>query len=163
MMARSHRSGEGAIMLIRWFNAFLFGLVFVLGLDFILFVGLKLNYFDYYGIDIYFNTLFADNQPWLLLLVLSAVLGYAMLYLRGSKIFDRFYIILFLLAALTFYPPVGRAAGERLFTQKGVKASLYGKEVTVDILYKGRDGLWLKKPGAKVATKVAFGDLKVLG
>lgn len=149
-------------MIIRWINAFLFGLVFVLGLDFILFVGLKLNYFNYYGIGVYFNTLFADNQPWIVLLVLSAVLGYAMLYLRGSKIFDRLYILLFLLVALTFYPPVGRAVGEHIFMQKGVKASLYGKEVTVDLLYKGRDGLWLKKPGATVATKVGYGDVKVL-
>ena len=146
-------------MAARWFNAFLFGFLFLLFLDFILFVGLKLNYFDPNGIHEYFNTLFADNQPLWLLLFLSPLLGYAMLYLRHWKLFDKLYLILFLLTATTFYPPVGKKVGELLFTQKHQKVRLYGKETEVDILYRGRDGIYLKKPGAGAAVKVGYGDV----
>ena len=147
-------------MVVRLVNAFLFGAIFVLLLDFILFTGMKLYYFDYYGIDIYFNTLFVDNQPWWLLLPLALMLGYAMLYLRGSRIFDRLYIVLFLLSATAFYPPVGKGLGERLFMQKGIYAKVLGKEMVVDILYRGRDGIYLKKPGSQTAMKVAYGNVE---
>lgn len=146
-------------MAARWFNASLFGFLFLLFLDFILFVGLKLNYFDAYGIDEYFNTLFADNQPWWLLLILSPLLGYAMLYLRHWKLFDKLYLILFLLTATTFYPPVGKKVGEMLFMKHNQTVQLYGKTTKVDILYRARDGIYLKKPGASVAVKVGYGDV----
>ncbi len=151
---------KGAKMFTKWFNASLFGFLFLLFLDFILFVGLKLNYFDAYGIHEYFNTLFADNQPWWLLL-LSPLLGYAMLYLRHWKLFDKLYLILFLFTATTFYPPVGKRVGELLFMKQNQTVQLYGKTTKVDILYSARDGIYLKKPGSAVTVKVGYGDVRL--
>jgi hypothetical protein len=148
-------------MVVKLFNALFFGAVFVLLLDFLIFVGLKLNYFDYYGIDIYFNTLFADNQQWLFLFIAAIMLGYAMLYLRGNAFFDRIYILLVLLSALTFYPPIGKALGERLFMQKDRKVTLLGKPMRVDILYVGRDRIYLKKRGAGVAVGYRYDEVKL--
>ena len=147
-------------MFTKWFNASLFGFLFLLFLDFILFVGLKLNYFDAYGIHEYFNTLFADNQPLWLLLLLSPLLGYAMFYLRHWKLFDKLYLILFLLTAMTFYPPVGKKVGELLFMKQNRTIQLYGKTTKVDILYRGRDGIYLKKPDS-AAVMVGYGDVRV--
>ncbi len=148
-------------MLAKWATAFIFGFIFVLLLDFLLFVGLKLNYFDYYGIDIYFNTLFADNQPYLLLLIVSTLLGYAMLYLRGNVIFDRIYIVLVLLFATTFYLPIGRAAGEFLFAEKAKQAQLLDRNEKVDILYRGRNAVYVKKPTATFAVKYRYSEIKL--
>jgi hypothetical protein len=148
-------------MVVKLFNALFFGAIFVLLLDFLIFVGLKLNYFDYYGIDIYFNTLFVDNQQWLFLFIAAIMLGYAMLYLRGNIYFDRIYILLVLLSALTFYPPIGKALGERLFMQKDRKVTLLGKPIRVDILYLGRDRIYLKKHGAGVAAGYRYDEVKL--
>lgn len=146
-------------MFAKLFNAFIFGSIFILLLDFLLFVGLKLNYFDHYGIDEYFNTIFSDNQPYILLIILSVVIGYAMLYLKGSKIFDRFYIVLILLFATTFYQPIGQAVGEILFIQKAQKLTFYDTNTTADILYHGRESIYIKKPNLNRAAKIAKEDL----
>jgi len=132
-------------MAAKIFNALVLGIIFVLVLDFLLFVGLKINYFDHYGIQEYFNTIFADNQSLLLLIVAGFLFGYAMLYLRGSVIFDRIYLVLILLFASTFYPPIGRAVGEMLFAQKSQKLQVYDTNITADILYRGREAFYIKK------------------
>jgi len=49
-------------MIARLLNAFLIGVGFVSIIDFLLFIGLKINYFDAYKIKEYFNTIFIDNQ-----------------------------------------------------------------------------------------------------
>ena len=43
---------------MKYFNSFFAGIIFTLAPIFSVFVGLKNNYFDYYGIDEYFNSLF---------------------------------------------------------------------------------------------------------
>ncbi|MCH9813532.1 MAG: isoleucyl-tRNA synthetase [Epsilonproteobacteria bacterium] len=141
-------------MFARLPTAFIFGSIFILILDFLLFVGLKLNYFDYYGINLYFNRLFTDNQPYLLLLVLSFIVGYLMLYLKNEKLFHRFYILLLLLCASTFYPSIGQAVGEILFIQKDQKVHFYDTNATADILYASRDAFYIKKRGFRHAIKI---------
>jgi hypothetical protein len=142
------------VRLARISTAFIFGMIFVLILDFLLFVGMKINYFDHYGIDEYFNTIFADNQCYLLLIVSALALGYAMLYMRGNVIFDRLYIVLILLFAATFYAPLGRWVGEVLFVKKNQTISIEHRTTTGDILYDGRYTLYLKKEGAAKATAI---------
>lgn len=142
------------VRLVRLSTAFIFGLIFVLILDFLLFAGMKINYFDHYGIDEYFNTIFADNQCYLLLIVTAFLFGYAMLYVRGNVFFDRIYIVLILLFALSFYAPVGRWAGELLFVKKNQSISLEHNTLTGDILYNGRYNMYLKNEGAAKATAI---------
>jgi hypothetical protein len=148
-------------MFAKLFNALIFGSIFVLLLDFLLFAGLKINYFDHYGIDEYFNVIFVDNQPYLLLFILSIALGYAMLYMKKSKIFDRLYIVLILIFATTFYQPVAITVGTFLFAQKDQKLQLFDTNITTDIIYQGRQALYLKKSNIQKATKVLKSDVKV--
>ena len=149
-------------MFTKLFNAFIFGSIFVLLLDFLLFVGLKINYFDYYGIDEYFNTIFVDNQPYILLFLLSIALGYAMLYLNKRKIFDRLYIILILIFATTFYQPIAKVVGTFLFTQKNQKLQVLDANITADIIYQGRQTLYLKKSNLFKVTKYSYDEVKLL-
>ncbi len=143
-------------------NAFIFGSIFVLLLDFLLFVGLKINYFDYYGIDEYFNIIFVDNQPYLLLFILSIALGYAMLYLKKRKFFDRLYIVLILIFATTFYQSVADAVGTFLFVQKDQKLQVLDTNVTIDILYKGRQAIYLKKPDHFRVVKYSNDEVRLI-
>jgi hypothetical protein len=149
-------------MLAKLFNAFIFGSIFVLLLDFLLFVGLKINYFDYYGIDEYFNTIFVDNQPYFLLFILSIALGYAMLYLKKRRVFDRIYIILVLVLASIFYQPIAEAVGSFLFIEKDQKLQVLDENVTTDILYRGREILYLKKPNLFRAVKYSYDEVTIL-
>ncbi len=149
-------------MVLKFFNALLFGALFVMVPDFLLFTGLQRNYFDRYGIDIYFNTLFVDNQIWPLFLLLAIATGYAMLYLRKNRLYDWLYTGVVLLSLTTLYPPVGKTVGERLFMQKGVEAEVAGEKMIVDILYRGRGRIYLKKPQAEVATAYDANEVKLL-
>ncbi len=143
-------------------NALVFGLVFVLLLDFVFFVGVWLHYFKAYGVDTYFNVLFFDAQRWWVLLIVAPVVGYLMLYGRWARGFERLWLGLFVLVALTFYPPVGKWVGEWLFMQRGVEAKVLDKRVCVDILYRARDGIYLKRCGGSVAHKYGYDEVLLL-
>jgi len=147
-------------MFAKLLNALIFGSIFILLLDFLLFVGLKINYFDHYGIDEYFNTIFVDNQPYMLLFTLSIAAGYTMFYLKNRRVFDRIYIVLILIFAATFYPPVGKSIGDFLFTQKDQKLEVMDHNVTVDILYQGRQSIYLKKSELSRVVKYSYSDVK---
>ncbi len=149
-------------MFAKLFNAFIFGSIFILLLDFLLFVGLKINYFDHYGIDEYFNTIFVDNQPYFLLFILSIALGYAMFYLKKRRVFDRIYIVLVLIFATTFYQPVADVVGNFLFAQKNQRLQVLDTNVTIDILYRGRQTLYLRKPNLFRAVKYRYDEVKVI-
>lgn len=149
-------------MFAKLFNALIFGAIFLLLLDFLLFVGLKLNYFDHYGIEEYFNTIFIDNQPYILFVLLSIILGYAMFYLKRRRVFDRIYIILILIVATTFYQPIGEAVGSFLFTQKDQRLEVMDHNVTIDILYQGRQSIYLKKREHSRAVKYSYSEVKIL-
>ncbi len=149
-------------MFARVFNALIFGSIFILLLDFLLFVGLKINYFDHYGIDEYFNTIFVDNQPYIVLFLLSIGLGYAMLYLKKRRVYDRIYILLVLIFATTFYQPVAEVVGSFLFAQKNQQLQVLDENVTIDILYRGRQSIYLKKPDLSRAVKYKYSEVKIL-
>jgi hypothetical protein len=85
-----------------------------------------------------------------------------MLYLRGSKIFDRIYIILILLFATTFYQPVAMRVGNFLFAKKNQNLQVLDTNVTMDILYKGRQSIYLKKPNLSRAVKYRYSEIKLL-
>ncbi len=146
-------------MFAKLFNSLLFGSIFILLLDFLLFVGLKINYFDHYGIDEYFNTIFVDNQSYFLLFIISIALGYAMLYLKKRRVFDRLYIVLILIFSTTFYQPVAEAVGSFLFVEKNQKLQVLDENVTIDILYRGRNTLYLKKANLFRAVKYSYDEV----
>ena len=130
----------------RWYNnvmtkiiqAFLSGVFFTFILDFFLFLGIKLNYIDPLGIEVYYNILFWDHQNIYLFLVLSALLGYIVMFLP-NKVRLPVMTALFALVFATLYPPIGKAVAEAMLMRKDVvlhndKFAFYG-----DIYYIGRN------------------------
>ena len=125
-------------MIYRIFNSFFIGLAFVSLLDFLYFIGIKLNYFDFYKIREYFNVIFVDNQNFILLFLSCFIVGYLTLYSKFSKLFTRIYIITIFIAASSIYEPIGRYFGESEFMQKEQTFILGNIKFQGNILYKGR-------------------------
>ena len=122
----------------KFFQALLTGMFFTFILDFFIFLGIKLNYIDFYNIDLYYNILFADNQCFLLYAIISALIGYVVIYLNNNKISAIVLGILFFIAALTLIQPVGYKLGEMILMTKDT--TLKDKKDTYigDIYYNGR-------------------------
>ncbi|QOY52710.1 hypothetical protein [Candidatus Sulfurimonas baltica] len=119
-------------------QALLTGMFFTFFLDFFIFLGIKLNYIDFYEIDLYYNILFADNQNIYIFLILSVITGFIVIYVNNNKISVAVLGSLFVLSLLTLFEPVGYALGEALFMKKN--STLKDKKFTFygDIYYEGR-------------------------
>jgi len=104
----------------KFFQAFLTGIFFTFILDFFLFLGIKLNYIDFFNIDLYYNILFADHQNIYLYLLLASLLGYIIIYLDNNKVSAIMLGILFSLVSLTLIAPIGKSMGELLLMKKNI-------------------------------------------
>lgn len=129
--------------MIKAVQAFLAGIFFTFILDFFLFLGIKLNYIDFYKIDVYYNILFADHQNLWLYLLFSAVLGYLVIYFNRPKITAVILAVLFGTVLLSLVPSVGSALGETLLMQKD--QTLYDKRYRYrgDVYYDGREDIYI--------------------
>lgn len=128
--------------MIKAAQAFLTGLFFAFILDFIFFLGIKLHYIDFLGIDLYFNTLFSDNQSPLIFFPLTALIGWLLIYWeagRGKLIVSA---LLFATVSSALIPPIGYAIGNTLFRKTHVTLSIPPHTYRGDILYTDRDKLF---------------------
>jgi len=130
-------------MMSRLFNSLIMGLVFVSILDFLYFIGLKLNYFNLYKIDEYFNILFVDNQNFYILVPVAIVIGYLLIFSQFSKLLMKIYVVVILLSATTLYEPIGKTFGEKVFMDKNQRLKLGSTTFNGDILYKGREYIYI--------------------
>ncbi|MDN5376718.1 MAG: hypothetical protein PWQ42_14 [Sulfurospirillum sp.] len=130
-------------MIARLINAFLIGVGFVSIIDFLLFIGLKINYFDAYKIKEYFNTIFIDNQNFYLLLPLSLIVGYLLFYSQFSKLFMRVYLVVLCLSFLSIYEPIGKELGHQIFLEENLRFKVGETTFSADLLYKGRSKTYL--------------------
>ena len=123
----------------KFFQALLSGMFFTFILDFFIFLGVKLNYIDHYGIDLYYNILFADNQNIYLYAVSSTILGFLITYIDNYRISITVIGTLSILSLLTLVPPVGYKVGAIMLMEKN--KTLYDSRHTYigDIYYDGRD------------------------
>jgi len=123
------------------FQALLSGVFFTYFIDFFFFLGIKINYIDFFKIDIYYNILFADAQDIYIFTFLTLFLGYITIYMRST--FIKVFVVgsLFALSALTLIEPIGYSIGEKLFMKKDI--TLQDKKHTFigDIRYIKRDGI----------------------
>jgi len=121
------------------FQAFLTGIFFTFILDFFIFLGIKENYIDFYKIDLYYNILFADNQNIFIYLIVSAIIGYIIVYIDNNKLSVIVIGTLFSIASLTLIPSIGKSLGATLFVNKNI--TFYDSIHTYngDIYYNGRD------------------------
>jgi len=148
-------------MIYRIFNSFFIGFVFVSLLDFLYFIGIKLNYFDFYKITEYFNVIFVDNQNFILVFLSCFIVGYLTLYSKFSKLFTRIYIITIFLAASSIYAPIGRYFGASEFMQKEQTFILGNIKFQGNILYKGRKYSYIYRNDLSKTIKLSNDELNI--
>ncbi|MDO5045215.1 isoleucyl-tRNA synthetase [Campylobacter sp.] len=127
---------------MKFVNAFFIGFLFVLSAIFALFVGLKTSYFDYYGVNEYFNVIFVDSVPWLLILPISLIFGYLVLYTPFRKIMRVIYIVILLTAAASWQQDIGKRVGEALFMKPASLKDAKGSELNAVEVYKARGKIY---------------------
>jgi len=119
-------------------QALLTGMFFTFILDFFLFLGIQLNYIEFYGINLYYNILFADHQNIYIFSILTLLLGFIVVYINQNKVSLIVIGSLFFITSLTLIESVGHGVGEYLFMTKNT--TLKDKKFTYngDIYYSGR-------------------------
>ncbi len=147
-------------MINRVFSSFVMGFVFVSILDFLYFIGLKINYFDLYKIDEYFNIFFVDNQNFYILLPMALFVGYLLMYSLFSKLLMKVYIIVILLSTTTLYEPIGKAFGEYVFMEQNQRFKLGSTTFSGDILYQGRDYIYIYRKELAKTVKLKRDEIK---
>ena len=146
--------------LMKIFNAFFTGIIFVLAPIFTLFVGIYNNYFSFYGINEYFNVIFVDNVPFLWLLPVFFIFGYCFFYAPFRKIFRAFYLLLLVLCALSWYPDFGRSLGEAYFMSKPLEMDLSSnlqneQKISGKVLYDGRREIYFLRSDNDKVVKIS--------
>ncbi|MEA3374215.1 MAG: hypothetical protein U9Q62_11080 [Campylobacterota bacterium] len=153
--------------MIKFIQAFLAGIFFTFILDFFLFLGIKLHYIDYHLVDflkedtdLYYNILFADHQCLLLYLVMSAILGYLVIYFSRPKITAIILAGLFGIVLSTLIPPVGNSVGKMLLLER--KQTLKDDRYIYhgDIYYDGRKDIYIFDNELQRIIKLSKKDLK---
>ncbi len=145
-------------------SSFVFGLLLLLPLDFLLFIGLKKHYFDFYKIDVYFNVYFVDNQPYLALLCFALLFGFLVLY--APKIIRNSARVLYLFALIfcfsMLFRQVATELGSELFGTKDLKCAIGKQKFEADLLYEGRRYYYLKRKGIRKTLKIPKNELVFL-
>ncbi|AQW85341.1 putative membrane protein [Campylobacter pinnipediorum subsp. caledonicus] len=141
-------------------NSFCVGLLLSLSILFTIFVGIKINYFDYYAINEFFNVIFVDNINFYILLPISIALGYLLLYFRFKKFIMVSYLICLMACVCSWSEYTGKQIGEFLFMSKPYeKIITYNnetKKIKLITMYKGRDKIYLRVDG----TNTVFSNKK---
>ena len=122
----------------KFFQAFLTGIFFTFILDFFIFLGIKLNYVDFYSIDLYYNILFADHQNIYLFSIFSILIGYVVIYVDNNKISTIILGALFALVSLSLIKPIGHNLGELMLMHKNITLQDSRHTYNGDIYYDGR-------------------------
>ncbi len=125
--------------MIKFVTMLLYGLLFWMAFVFIFYAGLMVNYIKAYNIPIFFNEFFVDNQQWWLWI--AGVLLYGAVFMVKNKKRDKslFYLLSFLIAALTWIPDFGDQIGKALFAKENQSYRFDHTQVdSVTLLYSGR-------------------------
>lgn len=120
-------------------QALLSGMFFTFFIDFFIFLGILLNYIDFYEIDLYYNILFADNQNIYLFFSVSIIFGYLIMYVKSNKVTVYTIGFVSIIALSTLFHPIGHQLGEYLFMSKNKTLYSEKRSFTGDIYYDGRD------------------------
>lgn len=128
--------------MIKATQAFLTGLFFAFILDFTLFLGIKLHYIDRHGIDVYYNTLFADYQNPFVFFPIVLAIGWVTIYLRSTPLKLALMGMLFAAAFSTLVPMVGERCGEWMLRHNGIEIVIPPHTYRGDIVYTDRQKLY---------------------
>ncbi len=141
-------------------QAFLSGIFVTFILDFFLFLGVFLHYINFHDIDLYYNILFADNQNGYIFFSLSLLFGFLSVYMENSKIGLAVIGLAFCLVLLTLIEPIGKDMGERMFMKKNTTVQSSKFTYTGDLLYEGREFVFLYDYKYQKILKLNREDLK---
>lgn len=144
----------------KFIQAFLTGMFITFILDFFLFLGLFLNYINLYGVDVYYNILFADNQNWYIFFGLSILLGYAAVYIKSTKFTLGLIALLSFFSLLTLFEDIGRSIGEAIFMKKNTSIEIKKYTYNGDIIYDGRKEITFFDYQLNKTVKIEKKDLK---
>jgi len=121
----------------KFVQAILSGMFFTFILDFFIFLGIKLNYIDFYNINLYYNILFADNQNIYVFAISSVVLGLLVMY-GNTKITIGIIGSLFVMSFATLIPTIGYKTAEALLMHKNMTFQNAKHTFVGDVYYTGR-------------------------
>ncbi|MDQ1267851.1 MAG: hypothetical protein QG560_494 [Campylobacterota bacterium] len=120
-------------------QALLTGVFITFTLDFFLFLGIFINYIDFYKVNLYYNILFADNQNGYLFFAISAVLGFLVIYIKNYKISLGLITVLSVTTLSTLTQDIGQSVGENMFMTKNTTLKSQKHLYVGDIIYDGRE------------------------
>ena len=118
--------------------ALLTGMLITFIVDFFLFLGVKLNYFDFYEIEIFYNVLFADNQNFLLYFGSSIVFGFIVIFISNNKLTVALLSALTIIAIAPLFSNIGESLGKMMFMEKDVTYNEIKHSFHGDVYYDGR-------------------------
>ncbi len=118
--------------------ALLTGMFITFIIDYFIFLGVKINYFDFYEIDIFYNILFADNQNFFIFFGLSFLFGFIVIYIANKKLTILLISILTLISITPLFSNIGRSLGKMMFMKKNITYNETKYSFTGDVYYDGR-------------------------
>lgn len=121
--------------------AFLAGALVTFIFDFFLFLGIKINYTDLYNIEVYFNTLFADNQNIYLYLFFTLLYGYLIIYSKNVKFIFLLLALSSVFALSMLTHTVGNYVAKSMLMQENVTLEYKKRSYRGDIYYDGRENI----------------------
>jgi len=142
------------------FQAFLSGALFTFFLDFFIFLGIKLNYIDFYEIDLYYNILFADNQNIFVYLFFTLFFGLLITYVDNAKISISIIGGFLILGLSTAIEPIGHKVGAIILMTKNVTLKDDRYTYNGDIYYDGRTQITFYDKDVKKIITLNKKDLK---
>jgi hypothetical protein len=149
-------------MIVKFINSSLIGFVLVMLIEFLLFIGVKLNYFDYYNIKEFYNIIFFDNNPFIITFLLMPIVGYAFLYSKYSKIVESAYIVVLFLSFTTFYSHIGKKLGESFFRKDDLNFRVGKIVFQGSLLYNGRKMIYIYRKDIDKVIVLESGEVEVL-
>ena len=119
-------------------QALLVGFLITLILDGLVFIGMLVNYINYYEIDLFYKPFFANNQNIYIFSFLSIIFGFIVTYINNDKFSAIIVGILFTLSLSTLIFPIGNSLGEKLFMTKDVTLKDSKYTYNGNIYYNGK-------------------------
>jgi len=119
-------------------QALLVGFLTTLILDGFVFIGMYVNYINYYEIDLFYKPFFANNQNIYIFSVVSLLLGFLVTYVNKDRLSTAVIGVLFILSLSTLSTPIGNSLGEMLFMKKNVTLKDNKYTYNGNIYYNGK-------------------------
>ena len=114
------------------------GMLVTFIVDFFLFLGIKINYFDFYEIEIFYNVLFADNQNFLIFFTSSIIIGFIIIFISNKKLTLVTLSILTIISIAPLFSTLGESLGKSMFMKKDISYRESKHNFHGDVYYDGR-------------------------